>query len=101
MSKEVKRIFDKENATKFANELLDQIAFEDFWKDGVGLVEVEEEDWGNNPDDLEDNYFCFIGKWGVWKEGEAHYFYETWHWHKKDFYNAYDNFYRKKEKADE
>tara|TARA_R100001086_G_C11646008_1_gene205922 strand:- start:22 stop:318 length:297 start_codon:yes stop_codon:yes gene_type:complete len=93
MSEEVKRIFNKENATKFANELLDQIAYEEFWKEGVGLVEIDEEDFGNDPDNPEDNYFSFTGKWGVWREGEVHYFYDSWSWFKEDFYDAYDKFY--------
>ena len=93
MSREIKRVFDKENATKFANELLGQIAYEDFYKEGVGVVEIDEEDFGNDPDDLENNLFGFIGKWGVWKEGEVHYFYDTWCLQKEDFYDAYDKFY--------
>jgi len=84
MSEDIERVFDRENAIKLANKIVD-------------IIEIGDDDFGNDPDDLEDNYFSFIGKWGVWRQGEVRYFYDDWSWYKSDFYEAYDEFYNKEE----
>jgi len=88
MSEDIERVFDRENAIKLANKIVD-------------IIEIGDDDFGNDPDDLEDNYFSFIGKWGVWREGEVHYYCEHYDWYKKDFYEAYDEFYNNEEYNEE
>ena len=85
MSEDIERVFDRENALKLANKI------------GGGSIEIGDDDFGNDPDDLENNYLSFIGKWGVWRQGEVRYFYDDWSWYKSDFYEAYDEFYNKEE----
>jgi len=97
MSEDIERVFDRENALKLANKIVDTLAYHEFYKEGVGSIEIGDDDFGNDPDDLENNYLSFIGKWGVWRQGEVRYFYDDWSWYKSDFYEAYDEFYNKEE----
>jgi len=101
MSEDIERVFDRENALKLANKIVDTLAYHEFYKEGVGSIEIGDDDFGNDPDDLEDNYFSFIGKWGVWREGEVHYYCDDWSWYKSDFYEAYDEFYNNEEYNEE